>query len=203
MRRFLILSAVSVGLLVASPALAKNSQKFQNSNAVPVDNVRIEVTLSDDMAWRANNLPKDRKDRGYIRNSRDGFGGNGFYGERDLERLVARLEKKLTKRLEKEGVVVDPESTNILRITLDDARPSRPTFRQMSRSSGLSQSSIARGGASFVGELISDNGEAQGDISYAWYESDICTAPAGTTWSDTNSAIDRFARKTAKSLAWD
>lgn len=202
MRRLLMLTALSAGLLIASPALAKNSQKFQNSFAVPVDSVRIEVTLSEDMEWRANNLPKDRRERGQARNSQDGFGGNGYYGERDLERLVERLEKKLTQRLEKEGVVIDPNSTNVLRVTLDDARPTRPTFKQMSKSTGLSRSSVSRGGASFVGQLIADNGEAQGDISYAWYENDICSASVGSTWTDSNRAIDRFARRTAKSLAF-
>ncbi len=203
MRRILSTAIISTGLLLATPALAKNSKKFENTLGVPVDSVRIEVSLSEDMEWRANNLPKNRKDRGNIRSLRDGFGGNGYYGEKDLDRLVERLETRLAKRLEKEGVVVDKNSENVLRVTLADARPTRPTFKQRSRSSSLSNSSIGSGGASFSAQIIANNGEAQGDISYAYYENNICDAPAGTTWSDTNRAIDRFARRTAKSLAWD
>ncbi len=202
MRSLLSTIILSSGLLFATPALAKNSKKFENTYAVPVNSVKVEVVLSEDLQWRANNLPKDRKDRGSARNNRDGFGGNGFYGERDLSKLVSRLEKRLAKQLEKRGVTIDPESENVLRVTLDDVRPTHPTFNQMSRNSSLSMRSVARGGASFVANLIANNGEEQGDISYAWYENDICNS-AGTTWSDTNRAIDRFAKKTAKSLAWN
>jgi len=202
MRTVLSTILISIGLVFATPAMAQSSKKFKNTNAVPVSAVKIEVVLSEDLEWRANNLPKDRKDRGRAKNNRDGFGGNGFYGERDLSRLVSRLEKRLTKQLEKKGVVVDPESSNVLRVTLDDVRPTHPTFSQISKNGSLSMRSIARGGASFVGTLVSENGEAEGNISYAWYENDICDG-GGATWSDTNRAIDRFARHTAKSLAWN
>ncbi len=202
MRTVLSTVILSTGLLFTSPAMAKNSKKFENTYAVPVSSVKVEVVLSEDLEWRANNLPKDRSDRRNAKNSRDGFGGNGFYGERDLSKLVTRLEKRLAKQLEKRGVKVDPESENVLKVTLDDVRPTHPTFNQLSRNSSLSMRSVARGGASFVGSLIANNGEDQGNISYAWYENDICNT-AGTTWSDTNRAIDRFAKKTAKSLAWN
>lgn len=203
MKKFIAPLVFTVGLAFATPALAKNSKSFENTFATPVDSVRIEVVLSEEMMWRANNLPKDRRDRGSIRNSRDGFGGNGFYGERDLERLVTRLEKKMAARLEKEGVTVSDTSTNVLRITLDDARPTRPTFEQMSKNVSLSRASYGRGGASFAATLIANNGEAQGDISYAWYEQTICDSATASTWSDSNRAIDRFARKTAKSLSFN
>jgi len=202
MRTVLSTIILSTGLLFAAPAEAGSSKKFQNTNAVPVSSVKVEVVLSEDLEWRGNNLPRDRKDRRNAKNSRDGFGGNGYYGERDLTKLVGRLEKRLTKQLEKRGVEVDPNSPNVLRITLDDVRPTHPTMSQLSRNSGLSMRSVARGGASFKGTLVSNNGEAEGNISYAWYEHDICNSTGGT-WSDTNRAINRFAKKAAKSLAWN
>jgi len=183
--------------------MAKNSKSFESSIGVPVGDVKVEVVLSEELAWRANNLPKDRRDRGSSRGLNDGFAGNGFYGEKDLDRLVDRLEKKMIKRLEKEGVEVDETSTNVLRLTLADVSPNRPTFEQQSRNSRLSFSSIGLGGASFEGTLISENGESEADISYAWYESSFCGVPTGGTWTDTNRAIDRFAKKTAKAVAWD
>lgn len=203
MKKIIAPLLLTAGLAFASPALAKNKKSFENTYSLPLDSVRIEVALSEDMLWRANNLPKDRRDRGSARSSRDGFGGNGYYGERDLERLVERLEKRMMQRLEKEGVTVDENSPNVLRITLDDARPNRPTFEQLSKRSNLSRNSVSTGGASFVAEVIANNGEAQGDISYAWYESSLCNGTVSSTWSDSNRAIDRFARKTAKSLAFD
>jgi len=202
MRHLITSALISSSFILCGPAFAKSSKKFENTFATPVDTVRIEVVLSEDMAWRANNLPKKLKDRGSARNSRNGFAGNGYYGEKDLQKLVTRLEEKMEKRLTKEGVIIDENSANVLRITLEDARPNRPTFKQLGRS-GLSSQSYALGGASFTGEIIANNGETGGEISYAWYENNICDAPFGTTWSDSNRAIDRFARKTAKSLAWD
>ncbi len=202
MKKLIAPMLLIAGMALSAPAEAKNRQSFENTFALPLESVRVEVILSEDMMWRANNLPKERRDRGSYRNSRDGFGGNGFYGDRDLDRLVERLEDRMIRRLEKEGVVVDQNSPNVLRIMLDDARPTHPTFEQMSKSPSLSRQSVSAGGASFIGEIIANNGEAQGDISYAWYESGICNA-GGSTWSDSHRAIDRFAKKTAKSLAFD
>ena len=202
MKRYVAPLLLTAGLLASSPALAKNSQKFENTIAASVDSIAIEVVLSEDMAWRANNLPKDRRDRGNIRSSRDGFGGNGYYGERDLNNLVDRIERKMTDRFEKEGIAVDDNATHVLTVVLDDARPTRPTFEQMSKNPGLSQQSFALGGASFNATLSSASGEAEGEISYGWYEKTLWDySNVGSTWSDSHRAIDRFARKTAKSMA--
>ncbi len=201
MRRTISTIMLCASLAFTAPAMAKNSKSFENSLSTAVDTVRVEVSLSDDLVWRANNLPKKLSDRGNSRGLNDGWGGNGFYGERDLDRLVTRLNEKLTKRLMKEGVNVDESSSNILRITLTDVKPNRPTFEQLSRNVSLSQRSFGLGGASFEGQIITNNGETAGDISYAWYEWDITEAQFLGTWSDTHRAIDRFSRHTAKSLA--
>lgn len=202
MRRTLSTLILSAGLAFSLPAIAKSSKSFENSLSTPVDSVRVEVILSKDLEWRANNLPEKLSDRGSSRRLNDGWGGNGFYGEKDLDRLVSRLDKTLTKRLEKEGVRVDDASSNVIRITLTDVKPNRPTFAQLSKNASLSQRSFGIGGASFEGQLLTNNGEASGDISYAWYETDIRDAQYGGTWSDTHRAIDRFSRHTAKSLKW-
>jgi len=200
MRRLATTLLIASGLAFASPALAKSSQKFKSDVASPISTVKVEVVIGEDLAWRAENLPKDLRDRGHARSHNDGFGGNGFYGERDLNNLAERLEQQMAKRLEKEGVAISDSAGQTLRITLTDARPTRPTMKQLSRSSGLSMHSFARGGAAFEGEILSMSGETHGQFSYAWYESDIQQAQYSSTWSDAKYAIDRFAKKVAKSL---
>ncbi len=192
---------LATSLAIASPALAKSSQKFQSNLQAPIStSVNVEVIIGEDLAWRGENLPKNRRDRGSIRSFNDGFAGNGFYGDKDLNQLAERLETRMAEKLSKSGVSVSDNATQTLRITLTDARPTRPTFHQMSKSSGLSMRSYGLGGAAFEGELISSSGASLGTLSYAWYESDIHDAAYGSTWSDARHAIDRFAKKTAKSL---
>lgn len=195
MRRFLSGLILSSGLAIAGPAMAQSSQKFVNTNGVPVSSVKVEVSMTEALAYLAEN-PADGFDR-----RRSSF-SHGNYGEKDLNRLVERLEKKLVKRLEKEGVTVDENSSNVLRIQLSEVRNNRPTFEQLSHRTNLSYNSFGSGGASFEGKLITENGEVVGDISYAYYQSLGCNVGQNSTWSDTNRAIDRFARHTAKSLAW-
>ena len=200
MRR--IISAISLAsvLALATPALAGgNSQKFESSLNAPLSGaVKIEVVIGEDLAHRANHLPKDFRDRRDIR-SNAGFTNNGFYGERDLNRLAERLERKTSERLGKYGVAVDPDAATTLRLVLTDARPNRPTFEQMSREPGLSMQSFGNGGAAFEGSLERGE-EVLGEVSYAWFDNDIHDAQYGSTWSDANRAIDKFAKKTARQL---
>ncbi len=193
---------MTAALALSAPASAKNSQKFESSLNAPISGaVKVEIIIGDDLNWRANNLPKKLRDRNGVRSFNDGFAGNGFYGERELTRLAARLEKRMEDRLVRQGLEISENAAQTLRITLTDARPNRPTPRQMSKSPGLSFQSFGIGGASFEGELVSSSGESKGTISYAWYDTDIRDAyyTAGT-WSDAYRAIDRFAKKTAKSI---
>ena len=200
MRR--ILSAISLAsvLALATPALAGgNSNKFESTLNAPLGGaVNVEVIIGEDLAYRADHLPKDFRDRRDIRHNA-GFTNNGFYGERDLNRLAERLERKTMERLAKYGVDVDENAATTLTLVLTDARPNRPTFEQMSREPGLSMRSFGNGGAEFEGSLERGD-EVLGTFSYAWFDNDIHDAQYGSTWSDANRAIDKFAKKTAKSL---
>ena len=201
MPRFITASILALTLAGAVPAFANSSSKFESSLTAPVNSaVKVEVIIGEDLAYRADNLPKDLRDRSSARSLNDGFGGNGFYGERDINRLADRLQRKIEKRLEKEGVVMDANADTVIRLVITDAKPNRPTFKQLSKNASLSYRSFGIGGASFEGEIIAAGGETLGDLSYAWYESNIRDAAYGSTWSDANRAIDRFARKTAKTL---
>lgn len=201
MRRFLSITGITLALAMASPSLAKSSQKFKSSVSAPISTaVNVEVLIGEDLAYRANNLPKKLSDRGSSRSLNSGFSGNGFYGDRDLNRLAERLETKMNKRLAKRGVTVDENAATTLRLVITDAKPNRPTFKQLSKEPGLSSRSYGIGGASIEGQILSARGETLGDMSYAWYENDIDYAAFGGTWSDAHRAFDKFAKKAAKSL---
>lgn len=200
--KFGCLIFVSVATLgLSAPSMAGNigyDSTFLSPLTTPV---RLEVRLSDDMAYRANNLPKKLSDRGSSSRIRGGFSNNGFYGERDLNQLSERLEDKLEQRLVKKGITVSDDAAVTLVVTIEDAKPNRPTFKQLSNEPGLSFQSFGIGGAEFTGALLDAQGNNLGTMDYKWYESDIRDAAFGGTWSDANVAIRRFAKKAAKDLA--
>lgn len=114
-------------------------------------------------------------------------------GRRDLDRLAAELEADIERAVARSGAA----RPGRLELVLTDARPSRPTFAQMSRKPGLSMQSVANGGAAFEGFEIGENGERR-PISFSWYETDIRWAQARGTWSDAQRAFDIFARQYAQ-----
>lgn len=195
----LALALGATAMTFSAPASATKIQKFTSTISTLNTPVKINVVLNEDMLHRATHISRNMRDRATgIHSLHNGWTGQGEYGQRDLDRLMERLKRRMEAQLTKNGVSVDDESANVLNIVITDARPSRPTFTQLSHSS-LSYSSFGLGGASFEGTLV-QNGQEQGIVSYGWYENDITDARYGATWSDANRAIDRFARKTAKAL---
>ena len=87
MRSILTSSLIALSFAIAAPALAKTHGYDTTVSAPLTSAVKIEVVLSEDMAHRANNLPEKLSDRSGARGFNSGFSGNGFYGDRDLERL--------------------------------------------------------------------------------------------------------------------
>lgn len=201
MRSILASSLLALSFAVAAPALAK-SRGFDSTVYAPLNSaVKIEVVLSEDMAHRANNLPEKLRDRNGARSFNSGFSGNGFYGDRDLERLTERLQSNLEKKLTKKGIEVSENAPTVLRITIEDAKPNRPTFTQLSKEPGLSYDSFGNGGAELQAELIAAGGQSMGTMSYKFYETDIRDARFGGTWGDAHRAFGRFATRAARTLA--
>lgn len=201
MRSLLASSFLALSFSIAAPALAK-SYGFDTTVTSPLNTaVKIEVIISEDMAHRANNLPEKLSDRSGARGFRSGFAGNGFYGDKDIQRLTERLTSKLERRFEKKGIQVSETAPTVLRITIEDAKPNRPTFKQLSVEPGLSFQSFGNGGAELQADLIAAGGQTLGTMSYRFYETDIRDAQFGGTWSDAHRAFSRFASKAAKTLA--
>ena len=203
---WLAASALTIGALSMSfTAFARSSDSYKTTINTPIEmgqSVKINVVLSDELAYRANNLSPKLSDRNGVRSLNDGFAGRGKYGEKSLSRLTDRLEKKITKELTKDGITVSDSAPYTLNLVVADADSTRPTFEQLSSSSGLSFQSYGLGGASLEGTLLSGDQEI-GSMSYAWYESNIRDSAYGSTWSDAYRAIDRFARKTADTVSGD
>ncbi len=179
---------------------AQRTSKFTSTLKPLRTPIRIEVKLSDDLAYRAEHLSKNIRDRSRAFSLNSGFSGNGYFGQKDLDRLTRRLKKRMTARLAKKGFEVSDQASAVLEITLVDAKPNRPTFSQMSKQPGLSMDSFGLGGARFEAILKTPSG-ALGQASYGYFEQDIRDAHYGGTWTDADRAIDRFVRKTAKALA--
>lgn len=201
MRKLLTSSLVALTLVASSPVLAK-SFGFDSTVTEPLNSaVKVEIVLSEDLAHRANNLPKKLSDRSSGSRFRSGFANNGYYGDRELERLSQRLQSKIETKFAKKGISVSDTAPTTLRVTIESAKPNRPTFEQLSRETGLSFKSIGIGGAEITSELIAAGGSSLGTIDYTWYENDIRDARFRGTWGDAYRAFDRYASRAAKTLS--
>ena len=117
------------------------------------------------------------------------------YGEREGTFLSERVKKDLERELAREGV-------NVARIdvTILDAKPSRPTFKQGGDKPGLDMHrSVSLGGMKLQAVAYDAAGNAGEPFEYKWYESDITQAGI-TTWHDARRASGRFATRYAKAL---
>lgn len=117
------------------------------------------------------------------------------YGVREGAVLTSRVERDLSRQLERAGVDVARVDVTIL-----DAKPSRPTFKQGSETPGLDMiRSVSIGGMKLQAVAYDMSGTAVSDFEYKWYENDIRNAGL-TTWQDAGRASDRFARRFVETL---
>lgn len=115
------------------------------------------------------------------------------YGQRDIDALSAQLRREV------ERAVADAPDLQDARIslTLNDARPNRPTMKQLADKPGLSYGSFGVGGAAIEARITRADGSTS-ELSYRWYETDIRQAAGRSTWQDAEWTISRFARLLAR-----
>ncbi|MEM7493164.1 MAG: hypothetical protein AAF296_07245 [Pseudomonadota bacterium] len=119
------------------------------------------------------------------------------YGEREGERLVEKITKDLTSEFSERDLDVAR-----IEVTIIDAKPNRPTFKQLGDTPGLDGfRSRSLGGMSLEGTAFDTDGNELGAKSYRYFETDIRQVIATGTWGDARRASDRFARRFAKELA--
>ena len=124
------------------------------------------------------------------------------YGEREFDRLSGALNDDLSRELSDMGwLSTDTSAAALLYVTIEDATPNRPTFRQQGGTRGLHFSSYGLGGADVTAELRTPTGEVLASYSYSWSSTDIRFARHANTWTDAFRTFDRFSTRLADSLA--
>lgn len=115
------------------------------------------------------------------------------YGVRDIADLAGDLKRDVERQLAKTGAYDGAR----IELVLSDAKPNRPTFKQLGDKPGLSMQSFGVGGAEISGKLITADGR-ETPISYRCYETDIRWAQGQTTWADAERSIGSFAHSFAR-----
>lgn len=118
-------------------------------------------------------------------------------GLREAKILTDALTRKVNTALASRGINADR-----VVVTIEDAKPNRPTMEQVSSKPGLdSMRSISIGGARVTGVAYDATGKEIGTLDYKWYETDLSNALGSTTWTDARTTFDRFARRFADKLS--
>lgn len=123
------------------------------------------------------------------------------FGVRELAQLSDYATERLTRELTARGAQVGGAGGLTIAVVIRDAKPNKPTFKQMSAQPGLSYGhSFGIGGADLEATITDAAGRSQ-VVRYEWYETDITQAITAWTWSDAHRAIRRFAVEVAKTYA--
>lgn len=118
-------------------------------------------------------------------------------GVREANVLTDTLTRKVNDIFTSRGIQADR-----VVVTIEDAKPNRPTMEQVSNKPGLDMMrSISIGGARVVGVAYDASGRELGTLDYDWYETDLANTIGSTTWTDARTAFDRFSRRFADKLS--
>jgi hypothetical protein len=114
------------------------------------------------------------------------------YGPREMD----VLKKDLSQALARSFARASAQPLQRVDLTIDDAVPNRPTFKQLGRA-GLSLGSIGLGGAAVSGTVTTADGQIV-PVSYNWYETSLWNEVGAITWSDAWRAFNRFSGDLAR-----
>jgi len=185
-----VLTLISTAALLTTPAIAQARGFDADFSQTITGPYKLEVVVSEDLAHRANNLPKKLSDRGSSRRLNGAFANNGKYGDKAIEYLLEDMEEELTGDFVKRGLTLSDTAPTLLRVTINEVKPNRPTFNQLTEDTSLSFQSFGIGGAVI--------GTAEYDYFSSFNDRSI---QALGTWSDANRAFSRFSKILSKKLA--
>ncbi len=111
------------------------------------------------------------------------------YGVREFDYLSRDLQRSFAR--------VPALDSATVKLTIAEATPNRPTFKQLGDTIGLSMQSIGIGGALIEGTVTYPDGRVQ-PVKYSWYDYAIRDAIGSTTWTGAQRAFDMAARKVAR-----
>jgi len=188
--------------LLVTPAFAQARGFDADFSKAVTGPFKLEVVVSEDLAHRANNLPKKLSDRGSGPRLNASFSNNGKYGDREIEYLIDEMEEEITEDFAKRGLVLSNSAPTLLRVTIVEVKNNRPTFNQLSHDTSLSFKSFGIGGADVSAEFISAGGTVIGTAEYDYY-SDLNDGfgQGRAVWADTKRAFSRFSKRLSKKLA--
>ncbi len=115
------------------------------------------------------------------------------YGQREAEYLTKKLTEDLTRAFGDDAGMVER-----IAVVVEDAKPNRPTIKEMGDRIGLSLQSFSLGGAELSGKAFDASGREVASLNYDWYETQIEWAQYQTTWGDAHRAFSRFASRLAE-----
>lgn len=119
------------------------------------------------------------------------------YGLREGEYLSREIIEDIQKTLKRANLEV-----RRVEVTIEDAKPNRPTLRQLERNPTIdSNRSFGLGGMRLTGIAYdADNNPIGEAITYEWYERDLRNVVGFATWTDAHRASNRFSRRLAKKV---
>lgn len=89
-------------------------------------------------------------------------------------------------------------------VTIEAAKPNKPTLEQLSGNAGLSYSgSFGVGGMTLNAVFIDSNGRTSRAIHESWFGDDLHSAKHLGTWGDARRASKRFAKKLKRAITED
>ena len=113
-------------------------------------------------------------------------------GEREARILTEALRQAVAAK-----VGAPTTGGGRLELTIEDARPNRPTQTELAARPGLSAiHSFGVGGAEVTGVYIAPDGRRT-PLNYRWYGNDAFMAQAYSEWHEANVAFRRFAQRLA------
>jgi hypothetical protein len=117
------------------------------------------------------------------------------YGAREANTLKQELQRSVDRSLKKMG----KSKVAFVDLTIEDAKPNKPTFQQLSKNTSLSySSSYSTGGAKVNAKLFDESGALIGTVSHEYYSRGLNEVWSEFGWADADRAFDGAARKIQK-----
>lgn len=117
------------------------------------------------------------------------------YGTREARTLRQELQRSVESSLKKAG----KSKVAYVDLTIEDAKPNKPTFKQLAKNTSLSySSSYSTGGAKVNAKLFDETGALIGTVSHEYYSQNLQDIMSEYGWADADRAFDGAARKIQK-----
>lgn len=117
------------------------------------------------------------------------------YGAREARILKEDLQRTVDRSLKKSG----KSKVAFVDLTIEDAKPNKPTFQQLARNTSLSYSgSFGIGGAKVNAKLYDAAGVLIGTVTHEYYSRSLDDITSEYGWADADRAFNGAARKIQK-----